>query len=192
MVFIINILYCKQTFVKQYTKVDVKKSKMYYKVMISAVFAGSFDPPTYGHLNIIERSREIFDEVHVVISKNSEKNGLFSAQERLEMRELITEKYDNVYVHVWEGLVVDYARQLGAKVLVRGIRNVTDFSYEFDLSIMNRSLDSSIETVFLPTEPKYFVLKSSAIKELASFGGDLSMMVPDVVAERLYRKFKKD
>ena len=160
--------------------------------MISAVFAGSFDPPTYGHLNIIERSREIFDEVHVVISKNSEKNGLFSAQERLEMMELITEKYDNVYVHVWEGLVVDYAMQLGAKVLVRGIRNVTDFSYEFDLSIMNRSLDSSIETVFLPTEPKYFVLKSSAIKELASFGGDLSMMVPDVVAERLYRKFKKD
>ncbi|MCR5698238.1 MAG: pantetheine-phosphate adenylyltransferase [Treponemataceae bacterium] len=159
--------------------------------MISAVFAGSFDPPTYGHLNIIERSREIFDEVHVVISKNSEKKGLFSAQERLEMMELITEKYDNVHVHVWEGLVVDYAKQLGAKVLVRGIRNVTDFSYEFDLSIMNRSLDSSIETVFLPTEPKYFVLKSSAIKELASFGGDLSKMVPEVVAERLYQKFKK-
>ena len=190
MVFIINILYCKQTFVKQYTKVDVKKSKMYYKVMISAVFAGSFDPPTYGHLNIIERSREIFDEVHVVISKNSEKNGLFSAQERLEMMELITEKYDNVYVHVWEGLVVDYARQLGAKVLVRGIRNVTDFSYEFDLSLMNHSLNSNIETLFIPTETRFAIVKSSSIKELAQFGGDISNMVPPVVCEAVKKRYK--
>lgn len=160
--------------------------------MISALFPGSFDPPTYGHLNIIERARLIFSEIHVVIAVNSAKNYLFSAQEREQMMKKIVEPWDNVYVHVHlcDSLIVDFAKKIGAKVLVRGIRNMADFSYEFDLSVMNKSLDSEIETVFLPTDPKYFVLKSSGIKELASLGGDISTMVPKIVAEELNKKFK--
>lgn len=158
--------------------------------MISALFPGSFDPPTYGHLNIIERARLIFSEIHVVIAVNSAKNYLFSAQEREQMMKKIVEPWDNVYVHLCDSLIVDFAKKIGAKVLVRGIRNMADFSYEFDLSVMNRSLDSEIETVFLPTDPKYFVLKSSGIKELASLGGDISTMVPKIVAEELNKKFK--
>ena len=142
--------------------------------MISALFPGSFDPPTYGHLNIIERARLIFSEIHVVIAVNSAKNYLFSAQEREQMMKKIVEPWDNVYVHLCDSLIVDFAKKIGAKVLVRGIRNMADFSYEFDLSVMNKSLDSEIETVFLPTDPKYFVLKSSGIRELASLGGDIS------------------
>ena len=151
--------------------------------MISALFPGSFDPPTYGHLNIIERARLIFSEIHVVIAVNSAKNYLFSAQEREQMMKKIVEPWDNVYVHLCDSLIVDFAKKIGAKVLVRGIRNMADFSYEVDLSVMNKSLDSEIETVFLPTDPKYFVLKSSGIKELASLGGDISTMVPKIVAE---------
>lgn len=158
--------------------------------MISALFPGSFDPPTYGHLNIIERARLIFSEIHVVIAVNSAKNCLFSAQEREQMMKKIVEPWDNVYVHLCDSLIVDFAKKIGAKVLVRGIRNMADFSYEFDLSVMNKSLDSEIETVFLPTDPKYFVLKSSGIKELASLGGDISTMVPKIVAEELNKKFK--
>ncbi|MBQ3025587.1 MAG: pantetheine-phosphate adenylyltransferase [Spirochaetaceae bacterium] len=158
--------------------------------MISALFPGSFDPPTYGHLNIIERARLIFSEIHVVIAVNSAKNYLFSAQEREQMMKKIVEPWDNVYVHLCDSLIVDFAKKIGAKVLVRGIRNMADFSYEFDLSVMNKSLDSEIETVFLPTDPKYFVLKSSGIKELASLGGDISTMVPKIVAEELNKKFK--
>ena len=157
--------------------------------MISAVYAGSFDPPTYGHVNIIERARVIFDEVHVLVSENSQKNYLFSAEERRVMMEAITKKYGNVKVHICDGLVVSFAEELGAKVLVRGIRNIADFAYEFDLSLMNKGLNQKIETVFLPTEPKYFVLKSSGIKELASFGGDVSSMVPEIVADELKKKF---
>ena len=157
--------------------------------MISAIFAGSFDPPTYGHVNIIERARVIFDHVHVVVSVNSAKKYLFTAQERAKMLEEITAKYDNVSVHAWDGIVVDLAEKLGAKVLVRGLRNMADFTYEFDISLMNKSLDSKIETVFLPTEPKYFVLKSSGIKEVASYGGDVSNMVPAVVAKELAKKY---
>ena len=158
--------------------------------MISALFPGSFDPPTYGHLNIIERARLIFSEIHVVIAVNSAKNYLFSAQEREQMMKKIVEPWDNVYVHLCDSLIVDFAKKIGAKVLVRGIRNMAEFSYEFDLSVMNKSLDSEIETVFLPTDPKYFVLKSSGIKELASLGGDISTMVPKIVAEELNKKFQ--
>ena len=159
--------------------------------MISALFPGSFDPPTYGHLNIIERARTIFSEIHVVIAVNSAKNYLFSAQEREQMLKKIVEPWDNVYVHLCDSLIVDFAKKVGARVLVRGIRNMADFSYEFDLSVMNKSLDSEIETVFLPTDPKYCVLKSSGIKELASLGGDISTMVPPIVAEELGKKYKK-
>ncbi|MGP1586826.1 MAG: pantetheine-phosphate adenylyltransferase [Treponemataceae bacterium] len=157
--------------------------------MASAIFAGSFDPPTYGHMDIIERSRQIFDEIHVVVSVNSAKTYLFSSQEREEMLKAITSKYSNVKVHVWSGFIVDFAEKIGANVLVRGVRNMADFNYEFDLSIWNRSLGKNMETVFLPTDPRFFVIKSSAIKELASLGGDISSMVPKIVSDALKKKY---
>ncbi|HPX27403.1 MAG: pantetheine-phosphate adenylyltransferase [Spirochaetaceae bacterium] len=159
--------------------------------MITALFPGSFDPPTFGHLNIIERARKIFGEIHVVIAVNSQKKYLFSEDERLEMMQKLTDKWDNVHVSTCRTLIVEYARKNNAIVLLRGIRNVSDFSYEFDLSMLNKGLDSSIETVFMPTDPEFFVLKSSAIKELALLGGDISKMVPDLVANLLKKKLIK-
>ncbi|MCR5606693.1 MAG: pantetheine-phosphate adenylyltransferase [Treponema sp.] len=157
--------------------------------MAKAIFAGSFDPPTYGHLNIIERARKLFDDIDVVIAVNPQKKCLFSDDERLSiMNELVT-NCDNVTVHLWSGLIVDYAKQNNANVLIRGVRNVTDFSYEFDLSLMNRTLNNTIETLFIPTEQKYVLLKSSSIKELAAFGADVSSMVPPIVVQKLNEKF---
>ena len=159
--------------------------------MVKAVFPGSFDPPTFGHLNIIERARTIFSEVHVVIAVNSEKKYLFSEKERLFLMQDLVKDWDNVSVHSWNKLIVDYAHQVKARVLIRGVRNLSDFSYEFDLAMMNQGLSPDIETIFLSTDPKYFVLRSSAIKELASFGGDVSSMVPPNVAQLLLDKYGK-
>lgn len=156
-----------------------------------AIFAGSFDPPTYGHLNIIERARKMFDEIDVVIAVNQQKKYLFSDSERFQSLTALVAQWSNVSVHLWDGLIVDYASSRGAKVMLRGIRNVTDFSYEFDLSLMNKTLDSKIETLFIPTEQKYVLLKSSSIKELASFGADVSGMVPPMIAKMLADKFGK-
>ena len=157
--------------------------------MTTAVFPGSFDPPTHGHLNIIERARTIFDRLHVVVAINKGKNCLFSLEERIKMLEELTSRWDNVQVGTWDALIVDYAREHEASVLVRGVRNIGDFSYEFDLALMNRGLAPKVETVFIPTDPKYFMLSSSSIKELAHFGGDISTMVPPLVADVLAKKF---
>lgn len=156
--------------------------------MKTAIFAGTFDPPTYGHLNIIERAKNTFDELHVVVALNQGKKCLFSPDERLNMLQQLTGQWDNVKVSIWDKLIVDYAKKQKAKILVRGVRNIGDFSYEFDLALMNRGLAADIETVFIPTDPKYFILSSSSIKELALFGGDISTMVPSVVAEKLAEK----
>ena len=157
--------------------------------MVTAIFPGSFDPPTYGHLNVVERAKNLFDQVHVVIAVNNSKKCLFTEQERFVMFSELIKDWKNVSVHLCDTLIVDYAKKNNASVLVRGVRNMEDFSYEFDLSIMNKSLCPDIETIFIPTEPKYFVLKSIAIKELASFGGDTSLMVPPVVERELKKKF---
>lgn len=159
--------------------------------MVKAVFPGSFDPPTFGHLNVIERTISIFDEIDVVVAVNPEKNYLFTAEERVEMLTELIKKYKNVKIHTWNSLIVDYAEKSGASVLLRGIRNATDFAYEFDLSLINHSLNSKIDTIFVPTEQKYVTIKSSSIKELAKFGGDISKMVPELVAERMKSKFEK-
>ena len=159
--------------------------------MNRAVFAGSFDPPTFGHLNIIERSRGIFEELLVVVAVNRSKQHLFTEYERCALLSQLVKQWDNVSVHLWEGLIVDFAREHKANVLIRGIRNMSDFSYEFDLSLMNKGLDPQIETLFMPTEPRFFVLKSSSIKELASFGGNLSGMVPQPIEQALRQKLKK-
>lgn len=158
--------------------------------MSIALFPGSFDPPTYGHLNVIERASRLFDKIDVVISENPGKNCLFTSDERLVMMKTLVEPYANVSVHIWDKLIVEYAKQAGAKVLIRGIRNVNDFSYEFDLSLMNHNLNANIETLFIPTEPRYVIVKSSSIKELAQFGGDISGMVPPVVCEAVREKYR--
>ena len=157
--------------------------------MITAVFPGSFDPPTYGHLNIIERSCRLFDCIDVAISINPDKSYLFSAQERFDMLSELTKGFGNVQVHICNTLIVDYCRTVGAKVLLRGIRNTNDFSYEFDLSLMNRSLNGEVETLFVPTEQRYFLIRSSSIKEVARFGGDVSGMVPAMVADAIKQKY---
>ncbi len=171
--------------------VDSIKHCYYSVFMVKAVFPGSFDPPTFGHLNIIERARTIFSEVHIVVAVNSEKKYLFTETERLELIRDLVKKWDNVYVQPWNNLIVAYAKKIEARVLLRGVRNLSDFSYEFDLAMMNRGLNPEIETIFLSTDPEFFVLRSSAIKELASFGGDISSMVPESVALALKAKFHR-
>ncbi len=158
--------------------------------MIEAIFPGTFDPPTNGHINIIQRASRLFDKIDVVIAVNKAKSCLFTPEERLAFLEELVKPYKNVTVHTYSGLIVDYANQKGANVLIRGIRNSIDFSYEFDLSLMNHKLNSNIETLFIPTEQKYLVLKSSSIKELAQFGGDVSEMVPENVRAALEKKYR--
>ena len=159
--------------------------------MIKAVFPGSFDPPTNGHLDIIQRASKLFDDVDVLISVNPNKNYMFTEQERLAMLQELLKNYKNVQIHVWEGLIVNYAKEVGAKVLIRGIRSSNDFSYEFELAHMNQNLNPAIETMFLPSKEKWGVVKSSSIKELALFGGDISRMVPPLVEAELKKKLWK-
>jgi pantetheine-phosphate adenylyltransferase len=159
--------------------------------MAKVIFPGSFDPPTYGHLNIIERARVFFDEIHVVIAINPNKSSLFTPDERFDMLTKLVSPWDNVTVALHDRLIVKYADEHDIHLLLRGIRNIDDFTHEFDLSLMNKALNSKIETVLIPTELRYFLLKSSAIKELAQFGGDVSEMVPQLVADALTEKFAK-
>ena len=157
--------------------------------MVKAVFAGSFDPPTFGHLNIIERAQKLFPEIHVVIAVNKNKNYCFSGEERLDVIQQLVSRWNNVSVHLWDSLIVDYAKKIKADVLIRGVRNDNDFLYEFDLAMMNKSLNPQIETLFLVPDPKFVVLRSSSITELAAFGGDVSTMVPPIVEAMLKKKF---
>lgn len=157
--------------------------------MVKAVFAGSFDPPTNGHLDIIKRASRLFDSVDVVVSVNPDKKYMFSQEERLEMMKELIKDFQNVSAHVYEGLIVNYAKEVNAKVLVRGVRSSNDFGYEFELALMNQNLNNDIETVFLQSKEKYAIVKSSSIKELAKFGGDISRMVPPVVAQKLKEKY---
>lgn len=159
----------------------------YGRPMVKAVFPGSFDPPTYGHVNLIERARTIFEEVLVVVAVNPGKSSVFSAEERMDFMRDIIAPWPNVSLHMYDSLIVNFAKQHNCKVLLRGVRSVQDFSYEFELSVMNKGLASDIETLFMPTDSKYFVLRSSAIKDLASFGGDVSSMVPPIVEKALRR-----
>ncbi|MDR3199873.1 MAG: pantetheine-phosphate adenylyltransferase [Spirochaetales bacterium] len=159
--------------------------------MTRVLFPGSFDPPTNGHMNLLHRAAKLWDEIDVVIAVNQLKSCTFSAEERLEMMRTLVKDYKNVRVSVWDRLIVDYAEQVGAKVIIRGVRAMVDFTYEFELSMTNKGLKPGIETIFMPTDPQYFVLRSSAIKEIALFGGDVSTMVPPIVVQALKEKLKK-
>lgn len=153
--------------------------------MLRALFPGSFDPPTNGHLNIVHRASAIYDEIEVVIADNPNKRYTFNAEERVEMMTELLDSYENVHVHLWDRLIVEFAEKVDAKIMIRGVRALADFEYEFELSMLNKGLNPNVETIFMPTDPRYFVLRSSAIKEMARLDGDISTMVPDSVAVRL-------
>lgn len=154
-----------------------------------AIYPGSFDPITMGHVDVIERAAQMFDRVTVVIARNSKKTPLFNEEERLEMAVESLRHLPNVSVTVHDGLVVDFAEQVGASVIVRGLRAVTDFEYEFQIALMNRKLQPNVSTIFLMPHEKYTYLNSSIIRELGRYRRELTEFVPTIVAERLKEKF---
>ncbi|MCH3906679.1 MAG: pantetheine-phosphate adenylyltransferase [Sphaerochaeta sp.] len=155
-----------------------------------AMLPGSFDPPTYGHIDIIERSAALYDKLYVVVADNIEKKYLFTAEERKAMLEEILAGYPNVQVETYRGLVVEFARSHQIGVMIRGVRALVDFGYEFELAMTNKQINPDLEVLFMPTSPKYFLLRSSGIKEMASFGADVSKLVPKVVAQQLKKRIK--
>ena len=153
-----------------------------------AIYPGSFDPVTNGHLDLIERGEKMFDLVIVAVLRNAEKAPLFSVNERVEMLRDVTKQWPSVEIDVFDGLLVDYARKRGAGVILRGIRAVSDYEYELQMALMNRKLEPRLETVFmLPGEP-YSFLSSKLVREIAHFGGPLKGLVPDVVEQRIRAK----
>jgi pantetheine-phosphate adenylyltransferase len=154
-----------------------------------AVYPGSFDPITYGHLDIIERGLEVFDEIIIAVARNSGKKGLFSTEERIQHIMAATGDNPRVTVDTFEGLLVDYVVSTGAKVILRGLRAVSDFEYEFQIAQMNHNLKSEVETVFMMTSVPYGYLSSSIVKEVASLKGPVDGLVPAVVRKALLEKF---
>ena len=153
-----------------------------------AIYPGSFDPITKGHLDVLKTGSEIFDKVIIAVSRNSEKKSFLSTQERVELIKASIVGLDNVEVDAFEGLTVEYAKQKGAKVILRGLRAVSDFEYEMQLSQTNSALLPDIKTVFLITKPKYNFISSSTVKEIALMGGDISKFVPEPVNKFLIQR----
>lgn len=154
-----------------------------------AVYPGSFDPVTYGHIDIVKRGKKLFDKIIVAILHNPAKTGLFPIQERLEMLRDSMKEISGVEFDTFDGLLVDYVQNRGAQAILRGMRAVSDFEHEFQLALMNRKLKREIETIFLMTGMRWFFTSSSIIKEAALFGGDISDMVPPIVCRRVKEKF---
>ena len=155
-----------------------------------AVYPGSFDPVTYGHLDIIKRSAEIFDELIVAVLDNKTKSPLFSVEERVKMLKEVTKEFTNVKVESFSGLLINYAKERDIHVSIRGLRAITDFEYELQIAQTNRKLSNgNLDTMFLTTSLEYAYLSSSSVKEIASFGGDVSQCVPDFVADKIYQKY---
>jgi len=155
-----------------------------------AIYPGSFDPITYGHIDIIERGLEIFDKVILAIAENEEKRPLFSVEDRLRMVKSFFKDNPNVIVDSFKGLLVDYVGKTNAKVILRGLRATSDFEYEFHMASMNRSLNTHLDTLFMMTSKDYFFVSSRTIKEVARLGGAVEGLVPDLVVRRLKEKFK--
>lgn len=155
-----------------------------------AVYPGSFDPITNGHLDIIERASRIFDIVIVGVLNNSSKNPLFTASERVMLIEKVTDKLENVKVECFDGLLVDFASQHNANVIIKGLRTVNDFEYEFQMALLNKTLNSECETMFMMTNSKYSYISSSMVKELALYKGDLAGLVPSEIIHYIKDKYK--
>lgn len=155
-----------------------------------AVYPGSFDPVTYGHLDIIDRALKIFDGVIVAVARNSEKNALFTVQERINMLTEILKDRPQARVETFEGLLVDYVRQAGATVVIRGLRAVSDFEFEFQLAQMNRNITREVETLFMMTSVPYSYLSSSIVKEVSHLNGPVDKLVPPLVKNALDTKFR--
>lgn len=156
-----------------------------------AVYPGSFDPITNGHVNLIERALEVFDKLIIAVAHNPNKSALFSVEERLEMIQAALKNDARVTVAAFEGLLVDFVEKQGARVIVRGLRALSDFEYEFQMTLMNRKLNRKVDTMFLMTGYKWFYTSSRIIKEAASLGGSVRGLVPEIVHQRLKEKYPK-
>ena len=153
-----------------------------------AVYPGSFDPVTNGHLDVIRRASETFERIIIAVGRNSGKNPLFSVEERVGLLEEVCAPFPNVVTLPFEGMLVNFAREQGARVLVKGLRAVSDFEYEFQMALANRQLAPDIETLFMMTSAEYLYLSSSIVKEVARLGGDVSALVPPATWEKLKQK----
>jgi pantetheine-phosphate adenylyltransferase len=160
-------------------------------LMRRAIYPGSFDPVTNGHLDVVERARKLFDEVIVAVAYNDEKQPLFSLRERLDLLQRTVGKIDNVRIAQFKGLLVEFAKAEKAGAVIRGLRAVSDFEFEFQMALMNRKLDAVVETIFLMPKEEYTYLSSRIVKEIARLGGDVSSFVPVCVAKALNRKFNQ-
>ena len=158
---------------------------------VKAIYPGTFDPPTNGHLDLIARGSKLFEQLTVAILNNPVKNPLFTVDERVEMLRESTRQIGNVQVATFEGLMVDFARQIGATAVLRGIRAITDYEYEFQMALMNRRLAPEIETVFLQPAGRYSFVSSRLVKEVVSFGGKVDGLVPANVGKRLVGRMKR-
>jgi pantetheine-phosphate adenylyltransferase len=160
-----------------------------FSQMRRAIYPGSFDPVTNGHLDVIERAQKLFDEVVVAVAHNDEKQPLFSLKERLDLLSETAGRFENVRIAEFEGLLVEFARAQKAGAVIRGLRAVSDFEFEFQMALMNRKLDPAVETIFLMPKEEYTYLSSRIVKEIARLRGDVSAFVPVCVARALSRKF---
>jgi pantetheine-phosphate adenylyltransferase len=154
-----------------------------------ALYPGTFDPLTFGHIDIIERARKVFDILIIAVAANREKKTLFTVEERIELIKKSLKDAGGIEVTTFDGLTAEYAKSIGAAAIVRGIRAVSDFEYEFQMALMNRKLQPEVETVFLTPNEKHSYISSSLVKDIARRGGDVSCFVPDIVKKKLSKKF---
>lgn len=157
-----------------------------------AVFPGSFDPVTVGHIDIIKRAAKVFDVIYVSVLNNSKKKPLFSVEERKRLLLRATQTIPGVRVDSFSGLLADYVKEKGATAIVKGVRSAADFDYEFQMALMNKKLAPGVETIFLPTDERFAAIHSSYVKEIAAYGGEIHSMVPEGIAEEVYRKIKSE
>jgi pantetheine-phosphate adenylyltransferase len=156
--------------------------------MKTAIYPGTFDPITNGHIDIVKRALKIFDHLTIVVAQHYAKDFVFSAEERKELCEIATKDIPNVEVHIWQGLLADYVKTNPADAVVRGMRALSDFEYEFQLGMMNRKLSMDVEIIYLFPDEKYIFLSSSALKEIALLDGDISDFVPEEIGKRLKKR----
>ncbi len=156
--------------------------------MVRAIYPGSFDPVTNGHLDIIDRASKVFDHLLVAVLENPRKDALFSMEERVYMLKSIIKPYNNVQVDFYQGLLVDYAQNNNIAIIIKGLRAISDFEFEFQMALTNRKLNCNVETMFMMTNNKYSFISSSIVKEVASYGGDIKGLVPPQVYDMIMNK----